>query len=83
MTNTLAGGGSFVHFMDHLGPAVASWIDDMEKHRFDMGSRDEIDDLKKRVDEWVSQVDLEKNGGERDALLVDLVRNKIDQAGRS
>ena len=83
MTNTLGGGGDFSHFMDHLGPALKSWIDDMDQHRFDMTSQEKVDALKETVNEWVSQVDLVKREVERDVLLAGLVRTKLDQAGKS
>ncbi|PLB48402.1 hypothetical protein P170DRAFT_386855 [Aspergillus steynii IBT 23096] len=81
MTNTLGGGGDFTHFMDHLGPALKSWLDDMDQHRFDIGSEDRVGALKKTVNEWVAQVDLKKHEADRDALLADLVRSKLDRAG--
>ena len=81
MTNTLGGGGDFAHFMDHLGPALKSWIDDMDQHRFDMASEDKLEALKKTVNEWVAKVDLKSVEENRDVLLADLVRNKLDSAG--
>lgn len=79
MTNTLGGGGDFTHFMDHLGPALKSWVDDMEQNKFDLGSEEQVDGLKKNVNGWTSQVDLKKVEGDRDVLLADLVKRKLDQ----
>ncbi|RAL15899.1 uncharacterized protein BO97DRAFT_403116 [Aspergillus homomorphus CBS 101889] len=83
MTNTLGGGGDFSHFMDHLGPALQSWLDDMDQHRFDMGSQEKVEALKRTVNDWVSQVDLKVVAGDRDALLANLVRDKLDHARKS
>ncbi|GKZ25478.1 hypothetical protein AbraIFM66951_001018 [Aspergillus brasiliensis] len=82
MTNTLGGGGDFNHFMDHLGPALKSWLNDMEVNKFDLGSEEKVDDIKKKVNGWTSQVDLKKVEGDRDVLLADLVKGKLDQAGK-
>lgn len=79
MTNTLGGGGDFTHFMDHLGPALKSWVDDMEQNKFDLGSEEQVDGLKKNVNGWTSQVDLKKVEGDRDVLLTELVKRKLDQ----
>ncbi|PYI00274.1 hypothetical protein BO78DRAFT_402167, partial [Aspergillus sclerotiicarbonarius CBS 121057] len=76
MTNTLGGGGDFGHFMEHLGPALKSWLDDMQEHRFDMGSREKVDELKDAVNGWVEKVDLKKVEADRDVLLADLVGRK-------
>jgi 3-hydroxyacyl-CoA dehydrogenase len=73
MTNSLGGGGDFGHFMDHLGPALKSWLDDMQKHQFDMGSMTEKETLKGKVDEWVSHVDIEKTEKDRDTFLTGLI----------
>ncbi|PYI35622.1 hypothetical protein BP00DRAFT_333794 [Aspergillus indologenus CBS 114.80] len=83
MTNTLGGGASFAHFIDHLGPALKSWLDDMEAHKFDWSSKDTVEGLKNTVNGWVSQVDLKEVAGRRDVLLADLVRKKLDQEGKS
>ncbi|OJI88780.1 hypothetical protein ASPTUDRAFT_182254 [Aspergillus tubingensis CBS 134.48] len=79
MTNTLGGGGDFTHFMDHLGPALKSWLDDMAVNKFDLGSEDQVNGLKKNVNRWISQVDLKKVEGHRDLLLANLVKGKLDQ----
>ncbi|KAJ5512605.1 Dehydrogenase multihelical [Penicillium fimorum] len=77
MTNTLGGGGDFNHFMDHLGPALKAWLDDMHRHEFDVDSRD-VDVLKERVDEWTSQVNLKEVEKSRDKLLVSLIKSKTE-----
>lgn len=77
MTNTLGGGGDFKHFMDHLGPALKTWLDDMHRHEFDMDSQD-VDVLKERVNEWISHVNLKEVEESRDELLVGLIRSKTE-----
>lgn len=79
MTNTLGGGGDFTHFMDHLGPALKSWLDDMAVNKFDLGSKEQVNGLKKNINGWISQVDLKKVEGNRDLLLANLVKGKLDQ----
>ncbi|PWY65434.1 3-hydroxyacyl-CoA dehyrogenase [Aspergillus eucalypticola CBS 122712] len=79
MTNTLGGGGDFTYFMDHLGPALKSWLDDMAMNQFDLGSEEQVNGLKKNVNGWISQVDLKKVEGNRDLLLANLVKSKLDQ----
>ncbi|KAL4955335.1 3-hydroxyacyl-CoA dehydrogenase [Aspergillus filifer] len=75
MTNALGGGGNFGHFLDHLGPALKGWLDDMQRHRFEFGER-ERDALKGRVNGWVETVDLKGIERERDAFLKEIVRKK-------
>lgn len=75
MTNTLGGGGNFSHFMDHLGPALKSWLDDMEKHKFAFEPQ-QVQGVKDQVNDWVSHVDLKKVEEERDSFLGELVKNK-------
>ncbi|KAF7529294.1 hypothetical protein PCG10_008004 [Penicillium crustosum] len=75
MTNTLGGGGDFNHFMDHLGPALETWLDDMHRHEFDMNSQDT---LKERVNEWISDVNLKEVEESRDKLLVGLIGSKSE-----
>ncbi|KAL4806301.1 3-hydroxyacyl-CoA dehydrogenase [Aspergillus unguis] len=79
ITNTLGGGGSFAHFVDHLGPALKTWLDDMEQHKFELDSKEKTEALKENVNEWVSQVDLQKAERERDEFLGELVRKKMKE----
>ncbi|KAL4903310.1 hypothetical protein BDW74DRAFT_54229 [Aspergillus multicolor] len=74
MTNTLGGGGDFGHFMDHLGPALKSWIYDMEAHRFDFEEKESVDKVKESVNGWVKGVNLEDVERRRDEGLVKLVK---------
>ncbi|KAJ5352823.1 hypothetical protein N7452_001797 [Penicillium brevicompactum] len=75
MTNTLGGGGDFTHFMDHLGPALKLWLDDMEKHKFEFQPQ-QVESVKGTVHDWVSQVNLKKVEQDRDAFLGELVEKK-------
>ena len=75
MTNTLGGGGDFTHFMDHLGPALKLWLDDMEKHKFEFQPQ-QVESVKGTVNDWVSQVNLKKVEQDRDAFLGELVEKK-------
>ncbi|KAJ5362794.1 hypothetical protein N7541_003638 [Penicillium brevicompactum] len=75
MTNTLGGGGDFTHFMDHLGPALKLWLDDMEKHKFEFQPQ-QVESVKGTVNDWVSQINLKKVEQDRDAFLGELVEKK-------
>ncbi|KAL4940751.1 hypothetical protein BDV06DRAFT_230116 [Aspergillus oleicola] len=79
LTNALGGGGDFGHFMDHLGPALKGWLDDMQSHRFEFGEGDR-DALKEKVNEWVATVDLKGVVRERDALLAGVVKSKQEKS---
>lgn len=77
MTNTLGGGGSFSYFVDHLGPAMKTWLDDMQQNHFDFNSQEAADELKSKVNEWVSNVDLKAVESNRDAILSYFVGDKL------
>jgi 3-hydroxyacyl-CoA dehydrogenase len=78
MTNALGGGRDFAHLMDHLGPAMQVWLDDMQKHKFKFESQ-QVDTVKQRVNEWVSKVDLAEVEENRDTSLQDLVRSRAEK----
>lgn len=75
MTNTLGGGGSFRHFLDHIGGASVGWLADMDKHRYDF-SKESNDELEKDVRSWTDTVDLKALEQERDCYLRDLIKAK-------
>ncbi|KAE8155327.1 hypothetical protein BDV25DRAFT_167735 [Aspergillus avenaceus] len=75
LLNALAGGGSFQHFIEHLGPALKSWHDDMQKHTFKMSEQD-IQDLSKSVEPMFQQADLETIQRERDDALSRIIDMK-------
>ncbi|KAL4929866.1 uncharacterized protein BDV17DRAFT_290222 [Aspergillus undulatus] len=76
ITNALGGGGDFGHFMDHLGPALKGWLDDMQTHRFNFDEREKVDKLKGSVNEWVSTINLKEVEKNRDTFLSSIVRSK-------
>ncbi|KAB8207180.1 hypothetical protein BDV34DRAFT_234313 [Aspergillus parasiticus] len=73
--NAMAGGGSFQHFLEHLGPAAKSWHDDMQKHTFSM-SPEAIQDLTRTVEPMVQATDLDALQKERDDVLLKLMDMK-------
>lgn len=77
MTNVLGGGRDFKYFMNHLGPALKTWSDDMRDHEFDF-SREKIDVLDKIVQEWVSTVDIDGVERKRDNYIVGMINNESD-----
>ncbi|KAE8372486.1 hypothetical protein BDV26DRAFT_301853 [Aspergillus bertholletiae] len=70
--NTMAGGGDFQHFLEHLGPAAKSWHDDMHKHTFGMTPQ-AMQDLSKTVEPMVQATDFETLEKERDDALLKLM----------
>src|SRR5699024_7151279 len=59
MTNCLGGGRSFRHFIDHIGPALQTWGDDMKQFEFDH-EPEKKEKVTERVEEYVGGVDLDK-----------------------
>lgn len=75
MTNVLGGDGNFRHFMDHLGPAVKSWGDDMRENQFNYES-ERKEAVNQNVDEYVSHVDLDAVRKRRDEFILNSVQFK-------
>ncbi|KAE8368162.1 hypothetical protein BDV27DRAFT_168516 [Aspergillus caelatus] len=73
--NAMAGGGSFQHFLEHLGPAAKSWHDDMHKHTLGMTAED-IKELSRTVEPMVQATDLDNLQKERDQVLLKLMDMK-------
>lgn len=73
ITNTLGGGGDFRHFMDHLGPAVKSWKDDMDKHPF---NADDKEPLVKSVEEYAAKSNLQEVQQRRDEFILNALEFK-------
>lgn len=67
ITNALGGGGDFRHFMDHLGPAVKTWKDDMDKHPFDAENKEP---LVESVEKYVANSDLSAVQQRRDEFIL-------------
>ena len=75
MTNVLGGGGDFGYFMDHLGPALKTWLDDMQQNQFKMDpSEKQTETLKDNVNQWVANVDLDRVERDRDAFLAGFIK---------
>ncbi|KAB8071574.1 hypothetical protein BDV29DRAFT_159368 [Aspergillus leporis] len=70
--NAMAGGGSFLHFLEHLGPAAKSWHDDMQKHAFEMTPK-AIEELNRSVETTIPTTDLNALQQERDRVLLRLM----------
>jgi 3-hydroxyacyl-CoA dehydrogenase len=70
--NAMAGGGSFLHFLEHLGPAAKSWHDDMQKHAFEMTPK-AIEELNRSVETTIPITDLNALQQERDRVLLRLM----------
>jgi 3-hydroxyacyl-CoA dehydrogenase len=77
VTNILAGGGSFQQLLEHLGPAMRSWLDDMEKRKFGY-SREEMRALYHTVEKLSSTLDIETMLPKRDGMLIDLLKLKSE-----
>lgn len=78
MTNILGGGGGadgFEKMVTKLGPAIASWVKDMEEHKYVVGEGN-FEKINNSVKDVVRQTDLEKLEKERDDLLVQLIAMK-------
>jgi 3-hydroxyacyl-CoA dehydrogenase len=69
--------------MDHLKPALKTWLDDMKQNQFNFDSRGSVNDLKDRVNGWVSKVDLENVERNRDAFLSSLVGENVRASDRN
>lgn len=75
-TNTLSGGGSFSHFLDHLKPALKTWLDDMEQNQLNCDSCEAVNDLKDKVNVGI-KCDPEDVESSRDAFLSSPVGDKV------
>lgn len=80
MTNVLGGGGGkdgFRHLVTHLGPASQMWTKDMNDHAFNF-SDDNIQKLDDSVQEMLTEGDVKKIEEQRDEVLIDLIKRKLD-----
>jgi 3-hydroxyacyl-CoA dehydrogenase len=76
--NALGGGGGsdgFVNRLDRLGPAIQSWEEDMNQHRFDWSDQS-VSTLKEAAREWLEKVDWSTLTAERDQVLLQLLAAK-------
>lgn len=75
MTNVLGGGRSFRHFIDHIGPAMKSWGDDMKQYEF-AHEPEKKEKVTERVDEYVGGVDLDEVEKGRDEFILNSIQFK-------
>ncbi|KAH7041566.1 3-hydroxyacyl-CoA dehyrogenase [Microdochium trichocladiopsis] len=76
VSNAMGGGGGaegFRHFIEHLGPAFDSWLEDIRANRF-QSTKESLDLLMARVDEALSTSDAGALEARRDRLLVQMLR---------
>lgn len=70
----LSGGrGGIRHMLEHLGPPMETWMDDLGKIKIDEAT---IDTISEQVGEYVHRKDFDKLVEERDILLKQLILNK-------
>ena len=75
MTNILAGGGNFVHLLEHIGSAAKVWTEDMKKHALDL-IPDLISTLDANVRESIGNIDMSTLQKDRDHVLLGLMELK-------
>ncbi|KAH0399447.1 putative hydroxyacyl-CoA dehydrogenase, partial [Aureobasidium melanogenum] len=78
MSNAMGGGGGtdgFQHLLEHLGPAMKGWLDDMREHTFKY-DKESLDALSASVVESLEGKDVQALEAERDRLLVEIMRLK-------
>ena len=75
MTNALGGGRSFRHFIDHIGPAVKSWGDDMKQYEF-RHEPEKKDKVTERVEDYVGGFNLDKVEKGRDEFILNSIQFK-------
>lgn len=80
MTNALGGGRSFRHFIDHIGPAVKSWGDDMKQYEFGH-EPEKRDKVTEKVEEYVGGVDLDEVEKRRDEFILNSIQFKSSARG--
>lgn len=80
MSNAMGGGGGadgFKHFVEHLGPAMQTWLDDMREHTFKL-DKESLDSLSASVVKELEGKDVQALEAERDRLLVEIMRLKSE-----
>jgi 3-hydroxyacyl-CoA dehydrogenase len=75
MTNTLGGGGSLRHLLEHIGKAAEVWNEDMKKHAFEL-TPENINILDASVQKWTKETDMKSLEAERDDMLMTLIAAK-------
>lgn len=75
MANAMGGGGGsqgFRHMLEHLGPAVQAWLEDMKAHQFEY-MPENYDKLGASISEEMKNKDTEQLERERDEQLIELL----------
>jgi 3-hydroxyacyl-CoA dehydrogenase len=81
MANAMGGGGGsdgFRHLMEHLGPAMQSWTEDMREHAFDW-KPDGIEKLTASVEDELAGKDVAALEQRRDRQLVELFKGQRER----
>lgn len=84
MSNAMGGGGGsdgFAHLLEHLGPAMQTWLEDTKENTF-VWSKENIDILRGSVAEQLQGRDARDLEQERDELLVKLMRLKSEKQAK-
>ncbi|KAK9441892.1 NAD(P)-binding domain protein [Metarhizium brunneum] len=80
LSNAMGGGGGtdgFKHFLEHLGPATRSWMDDMQAHAFQW-TPEGLTTLRESVAKELQGKDTKELERKRDQCLVEVLRVKGD-----
>lgn len=80
MTEVFAGGGGqdgFSHTVNHLVPALAGWVEDMNKNKFSFNKQD-ITTLTEQVTKWQKSTDTEAAEKEMNDGIVNVLQFKKD-----
>ncbi|QLI68416.1 L-carnitine dehydrogenase [Metarhizium brunneum] len=80
LSNAMGGGGGtdgFKHFLEHLGPATRSWMDDMQAHAFQW-TPEGLATLRESVAKELQGKDTKELERKRDQCLVEVLRVKGD-----
>ncbi|KFG80591.1 hypothetical protein MANI_017583 [Metarhizium anisopliae] len=80
LSNAMGGGGGtdgFRHFLEHLGPATRSWMDDMQAHAFQW-TLEGLATLRESVAKELGGKDTKELERKRDQCLVEVLRVKGD-----
>ena len=78
LSNVMGGGGGrdgFRHMVQHLGPAMQGWIQDMRANEFEL-TPENLEKLDKSVQEEIYSHNLATVEQERDRILIRLLKDK-------
>jgi 3-hydroxyacyl-CoA dehydrogenase len=83
LANALGGGGGsdgFRHFLEHLGPAIKGWTEDMQAHAFSW-SPDSLNKLTTSFQEGFAGKDMGALEARRDEKLIGILKMKEGRRG--